>query len=354
MSLLPFCQWLAETPGSIALHESLYMYPLVESAHVLTLCLFLGMAIMFDLRLLGVALRRVPITEMKRRLGPWMTIGFIVMVITGALLFYAIPIRSYQSIWFRGKVVALILAGLNAFVFHAGIDRRVAAVGSCGGAAAGRAPGRRHLARAVGHHRRRRPDDRLQLVRLRQAAAVALRQRRRRLCRPAGGRWPMNLSSLNLLPLIEWVASSSLSKAISTSTWAFAVIESVHLLALSVIGGAVLIVDLKLLGFGIRTQTLEDVARDAQRWFLGSWVVMIVTGLLLFWSEPQKLYYSTPFAVKMICLLLGTIFALTVRRKVTQAGEGRVSPAVLKLVGLVSLALWFGVGAGGRWIGFSG
>jgi hypothetical protein len=113
-------------------------------------------------------------------------------------------------------------------------------------------------------------------------------------------------------------------------------------------------VDLKLLGYGIRTQTLGEVARDAQKWFLGSWTVMIVTGLLLFWSEPQKLYYSTPFAVKMICLLLGTIFALTVRRKVTLAGEGRVSPIVMKLVALVSLALWFGVGAGGRWIGFSG
>jgi hypothetical protein len=164
----------------------------------------------------------------------------------------------------------------------------------------------------------------------------------------------MNLSMLNLLPFIEWVASSPLSKAISTSTWAFAVIESIHLLALSVIGGAVLIVDLKLLGYGIRTQTLEEVARDAQKWFLGSWTVMIVTGLLLFWSEPQKLYYSTPFAMKMICLLLGTIFALTVRRKVTLAGEGRVPPIVMKLVALVSLALWFGVGAGGRWIGFSG
>ncbi len=164
----------------------------------------------------------------------------------------------------------------------------------------------------------------------------------------------MNLSMLNLLPFIEWVASSPLSKAISTSTWAFAVIESIHLLALSVIGGAVLIVDLKLLGYGIRTQTLAEVARDAQKWFLGSWTVMIVTGLLLFWSEPQKLYYSTPFAVKMICLLLGTIFALTVRRKVTLAGEGRVPPLVMKLVALVSLALWFGVGAGGRWIGFSG
>ena len=164
----------------------------------------------------------------------------------------------------------------------------------------------------------------------------------------------MNLSMLNLLPFIEWVAASPLSKAISTSTWAFAVIESIHLLALAVIGGAVLIVDLKLLGYGIRTQTLEEVARDAQKWFLGSWTVMIVTGVLLFVSEPQKLYYSTPFAVKMSCLLLGTIFALTVRRKVTLAGENRVSPVVMKLVALVSLALWFGVGAGGRWIGFSG
>ena len=126
MSLLPFCQWLADTSGSIALHESLFMYPLVESAHVLTLCLFLGMAIMFDLRLLGLTLTRVPITEIKRRLGPWMVAGFSVMVITGALLFYAIPVRSYQSLWFRLKVIALILAGLNAFVFHAGIDRRVA------------------------------------------------------------------------------------------------------------------------------------------------------------------------------------------------------------------------------------
>ena len=102
------------------------MYPLVESTHVLTLCLFLGMAIMFDLRLLGLTLTRVPITEMKRRLGPWMLIGFVVMVATGALLFYAIPVRSYQSIFFRTKVAALLLAGLNAFVFHTTIDRRVA------------------------------------------------------------------------------------------------------------------------------------------------------------------------------------------------------------------------------------
>jgi len=126
VTLLPLCEWLAGTSGSIALRESLFMYPLVESAHVLTLCVFLGMAVMLDLRLLGLTLVRVPMSEIERRLGPWMVAGFVLMVITGALLFYAIPVRSYQSIFFRAKVVTLVLAGLNAFVFHSTIDRRIA------------------------------------------------------------------------------------------------------------------------------------------------------------------------------------------------------------------------------------
>ncbi len=126
MSLLGFCQWLASTNGSIALHESLFMYPLIESAHVLTLCLFVGMATMLDLRLVGVSFRHVPVAELARRLLPWMAAGFAIMVITGVLLFYAIPVRSYQSIWFRIKVVMLVLAGLNAWVFHARVYQRVA------------------------------------------------------------------------------------------------------------------------------------------------------------------------------------------------------------------------------------
>jgi hypothetical protein len=101
------------------------MYPLVESAHVLTLCVFLGLAVMWDLRLLGITLTKVPMSQLKRRLGSWMTGGFIVMVITGVLLFYAVPVRSYQSIWFRMKAAALVFAGLNAFVFHRTIDQRL-------------------------------------------------------------------------------------------------------------------------------------------------------------------------------------------------------------------------------------
>ena len=154
-------------------------------------------------------------------------------------------------------------------------------------------------------------------------------------------------------PFFQWAEATTLGEMIRTSTWAFAVIESCHLLALSVIGGSVLIVDLRLLGFGLRRQPIADVARDARPWLVGSLIVMLVTGAGLFLSEAMKCYGSTAFAVKMTCLALAIVFTFTVRTKVTMADEGRVRPPLLKLVALVSLALWFGVGASGRWIGFS-
>jgi hypothetical protein len=126
LSLLTFCEWLANTPGSIALHESIYVYPVIESIHVLTLCLFLGLAVMLDLRLLGVSMRQTPVSEVADRLLPWTIAGFVVMVISGAFLFYGIPVRTYQNIFFRIKVVLLVLSGLNAFVFHSTVYRKVA------------------------------------------------------------------------------------------------------------------------------------------------------------------------------------------------------------------------------------
>ena len=156
-----------------------------------------------------------------------------------------------------------------------------------------------------------------------------------------------------LLPFFQWCAATALGTAIQMSPWAFAVIESVHLLGLAVIGGAVLLVDLRMLGFGLKGQSTAEIARAAFPWLVGSLIVMLVTGVGLFLSEPMKCYYSTAFAVKMTCLALVIVFTFTVRMKVTMADEGRVRPPWLKLVALVSLALWFGVGASGRWIGFS-
>ena len=127
MSPLELVKWMAETSWSTGLHESQYGYPLVESVHVWALCLFFGLAVMFDFRLLGWTLRRVPVSEVSRRLLPWTIGGFVVMVISGMLLFSAIPLRSYQNIFFRVKMLLMLLAGLNVWLFHSRTFRGVAA-----------------------------------------------------------------------------------------------------------------------------------------------------------------------------------------------------------------------------------
>ena len=118
MSLLAFCHWLENTPGSVALHESIWVYPIVESVHVLTLCVFLGLTLMLDLRLLGAVLQSTPVSQILRRFMPWTVAGFAVMVVSGALLFYAIPVKTYLNIFFRLKVAFLIAAGLNVAIFQ--------------------------------------------------------------------------------------------------------------------------------------------------------------------------------------------------------------------------------------------
>ena len=116
--LLTFARWLDTHAWSTGLHESLYMYSWVEATHVLTLMVFLGMLVCIDLRMLGWAFTDISAAKMAQRLDKPMMVGFVVMVITGFLLFYAIPVRSTQSIWFRIKVVLLIAAGINAFLFR--------------------------------------------------------------------------------------------------------------------------------------------------------------------------------------------------------------------------------------------
>jgi hypothetical protein len=126
MSFLAFFEQLGETPWSVALHESEIAYSLIESLHVWSMCLFFGMTIIFDLRLLGLIMRSVPVSEVIRRLQPWTILGFVMMAITGTLLFYAIPLRSFQNIFFRTKMLLMLLAGLNIFIFHSRVFPGVA------------------------------------------------------------------------------------------------------------------------------------------------------------------------------------------------------------------------------------
>jgi Family of unknown function (DUF6644) len=129
-SLLAFFQRMGDSSWSTGLHESRYAYDLIESVHVWALCLFFGLAVMFDFRLLGWTMKSVPVSEVARRLLPWTAVGFVIMVISGTLLFSAIPLRSYQNIFFRAKMIMLLLAGLNVWIFHSGVYRRVTTWGT--------------------------------------------------------------------------------------------------------------------------------------------------------------------------------------------------------------------------------
>jgi hypothetical protein len=125
VDLLRFFEWLGNTSWSIALHESRYVFLLVLMIHVLTLSVFVGTAAMIDLRLLGKTMTRVPVSQVVTRLLPWSEAGFLVMVVTGTLLFYAAPVARYENVFFRLKMAALLIAVMNVWVFRRTIYRRV-------------------------------------------------------------------------------------------------------------------------------------------------------------------------------------------------------------------------------------
>jgi len=156
-----------------------------------------------------------------------------------------------------------------------------------------------------------------------------------------------------LLPFFEWCESLWLGQFVVSSLWLFPVIESVHLLGLALLGGSVLLVDFRLLGLGLKDRAVSELARDARPWMIGALIAMVLTGIPLFLSEPIKCYYSTAFWIKMTTLPFAVAFAFTVRARVTRAEPVRHTARLQKLVGALSIALWFTVAAAGRWIGFS-
>ncbi len=158
---------------------------------------------------------------------------------------------------------------------------------------------------------------------------------------------------MSLFEFFQWIQFSPPLVAMRSSPWLFPVIASIHLMGLAVIGGAVLVGDLRLLGFGLSRHPAVLVARDAERWLIAGLLVMVPTGILQFMCFATKYYFLKFFWVKMACLLLVLVFTFSVRRKiVAMTDEGRIPPGRSRLAALVSLSLWTTVAIGGRWIGF--
>ncbi len=154
---------------------------------------------------------------------------------------------------------------------------------------------------------------------------------------------------MDLLPVFQWLEATKIGTVVRESLWLFPIIECVHLLALAMLGGAVLVVDLRMLGLGLRAQPAAELGRKVHPWLVGALIVMIGTGIPMFLSEALKCYYSPPFWYKMGLLVMATLFAFTVRRRVL-SGEGGLLR--FRLTAALSLTLWFGVAFAGRWIAF--
>src|SRR5467141_3100118 len=136
---------------------------------------------------------------------------------------------------------------------------------------------------------------------------------------------------MDLLPFFQWCYSTPIGEGIRNSTWLFPVIEAFHLLGLGLTAGAVLVVDFRLLGVGLRKQSAAQLWANTQPWLLGSVTLMFASGIPLFLSESIKCLYSFAFWVKMTSLFLVLIFTFTARRRVITTGLAAARPPVGRL-----------------------
>lgn len=159
---------------------------------------------------------------------------------------------------------------------------------------------------------------------------------------------------MELLPFFEWAETSFLGYIGKTYGGVYATFgQSLHLMSLAVLGGSVLITDLRLLGVIMKDVPSEIVADQAHKWFRISLVSILATGIFMAAAVAQRMYYNDFFWAKMSALLVGIIFVFAIKRPLLKGSHADIQPWLLKLVAVASILIWFSVAATGRWIGFS-
>ena len=157
-----------------------------------------------------------------------------------------------------------------------------------------------------------------------------------------------------MLAWCKWLEQTAVGASIRESVWLFPAIETVHLLGMALLVASVGAFDLRLLGLVLRRERVSELGRRLLLWAWAGFAVQVVTGVLLFSSEAVKVYTNPAFRLKMLLIVLAgvqaLIFHVTVYRSVANWGEG--TPIGAKVSGVVSLVLWLGVVAAGRFIGF--
>jgi hypothetical protein len=126
LDVIAFLQSLESSGLGTWVRESLYGFATLVGIHLMSIMLSAGMIVWFDLRLLGAVFPTVPVSAVYRRVIPFVTAGFVVMFTTGAMLFTGYATAAAKNPFFRVKVAALVLAGVNAAAYHLITERRLA------------------------------------------------------------------------------------------------------------------------------------------------------------------------------------------------------------------------------------
>lgn len=150
--------------------------------------------------------------------------------------------------------------------------------------------------------------------------------------------------------LFQWLDTLPVSRFIRGSTFMFPAIEVVHLFGLVMLLGTLVIVNARLLGYGMRRQKVSQVWNGVWPWMHTGLVTMVITGIALFISEALKCYSNPAFWYKMGFLVAALLFHFSAYRKVASSDSIRLG--LTRLAGIASLLLWFGVGLAGRAIAF--
>jgi hypothetical protein len=156
---------------------------------------------------------------------------------------------------------------------------------------------------------------------------------------------------MNLYPLFKWFDTTPISVAIRNSTYIFPVVEVFHLFGLTLLLGTVMVMCLRMLGLGMRRQTVTEVNTQLMPWSVGAALLTIVTGVLLFLSEALKCYGNEAFPWKMWFLFGGIVLYLLTASRMKNA-DSRLNPAAMKVIAILMMVLWFGVAVAGRAIAF--
>ena len=139
---------------------------------------------------------------------------------------------------------------------------------------------------------------------------------------------------------------------IRDSQYGMPIVQSFHLVGLTVLLASVLVLNLRLAGVALMESSLDWLARQLRPWTIGGLALVVLSGLLIFVATPAKYLASNPFRVKMVTLAVAVLFHFGVLRGFVGLERGPRSRAVSLFVAVLSLTLWFTIGWAGRAIAF--